>query len=103
MGLIAQSGKSGQTMTMTNRWTQGATLICALLIGSGGALAKQESMPSSLRYINQVSALSCEDIAESWQNEVCAGAEMRLRLCEKGLIAEPALSPVVYQCFLRSQ
>jgi hypothetical protein len=90
-------------MTKIEKCGRAATAIGLLLATSVSAGAKQEALSGSLRYLKQVSALTCEDFNEGWQNEVCAGAEMRLRLCEKGLIAEAALSPGVYQCFLRSQ
>jgi outer membrane murein-binding lipoprotein Lpp len=99
----SDSSESGEIMAKSNIWAYGAAILGALVVNAGGAAAKQESMASSLRYLNQVSDVSCEDLDEAWQNEVCAGAEMRLRLCEKGLDAEPGLSPGVYQCFLRSQ
>jgi hypothetical protein len=94
-----------------NKWARGAVAFSIVLAISGAAAAKQEAMsaslreafPASLLYVNQISAPNCADAEEAAQSEMCASAEMRLRLCEKGLDAEPALSPVVYQCFLRSQ
>jgi hypothetical protein len=90
-------------MAMIRKWVQRAGAFGFVLFVSGAAAAKEELILSNVRYVNQVSALICEDMDESWQDAECSGAQMRLRLCQRGLDADPVVSPVVYPCVLRSQ